>query len=104
MNFSNLQTFVDAELRDKPVRLLEAGCGSASNLQFGDNVWLMGIDISQKQLERNTTLHEKIVGDIQNYEFPPDSVDAVICWDVLEHLPQPQLALRGFARSSPAAW
>ena len=52
-----------------------------------------------KQLARNTVLHEKIVGDIQRYEFPPASFDAIICWDVLEHLSQPELALRQFARA-----
>jgi ubiquinone/menaquinone biosynthesis C-methylase UbiE len=95
----NLQTFINSELRGESVCLLEAGCGSASNLNFGDNVRMVGIDISKKQLERNAMLHEKIVGDIQHHEFPPDSFDAIVCWDVLEHLPQPKLALRQFARA-----
>ena len=96
----NLQTFLDRELFCRPsVRLLEAGCGSASNLNFGGQVRLVGIDISEKQLVRNTLLHEKIAGDIQSYEFPPNSFDAIICWDVLEHLSQPELALRQFAHA-----
>ncbi len=61
-----LQTFVNTELRGESVCLLEAGCGSASNINFGDNVRMVGIDISKKQLERNSTLHEKIIGDIQH--------------------------------------
>jgi 2-polyprenyl-3-methyl-5-hydroxy-6-metoxy-1,4-benzoquinol methylase len=96
----NLQTFLDRELFCRPsLRLLEAGCGSTSNLSFGEHVRLVGIDISEKQLARNTVLHEKIAGDIQSYEFPPDSFDAIICWDVLEHLSQPELALRQFAHA-----
>src|SRR5271156_2761637 len=96
----NLQAFLDQELFCRPsVRVLEAGCGSASNLKFGRQVRLVGIDISEKQLARNTVLHEKIAGDIQRYEFPPDSFDAIICWDVLEHLSQPELALQQFARA-----
>jgi ubiquinone/menaquinone biosynthesis C-methylase UbiE len=96
----NLQTFLDADMFRRPaLRVLEAGCGSASNLRLPDQVWLVGVDISEKQLARNTVLQEKIVGDIQRYEFPPDSFDAIICWDVLEHLPQPELALRQFARA-----
>jgi SAM-dependent methyltransferase len=95
-----LQTFLDRELFcRRSVRLLEAGCGSASNLNFGGQVRLVGIDISEKQLARNTLAHEKIVGDIQSYEFPPDSFDGIICWDVLEHLSQPELALRQFAHA-----
>ncbi|MGA8656265.1 MAG: class I SAM-dependent methyltransferase [Chthoniobacterales bacterium] len=96
----NLQTFLDRELFCRPsVRLLEAGCGSAVNLNFGRQVRLVGIDISEKQLARNTVLHEKIAGDIQRYEFPPDSFDAIVCWEVLEHLLQPELALRQFAHA-----
>jgi 2-polyprenyl-3-methyl-5-hydroxy-6-metoxy-1,4-benzoquinol methylase len=95
-----LQAFVDRELFRRPsVRVLEAGCGSASNIKFAGQVELVGIDISEKQLARNTLLHEKITGDIQQYEFLPSSFDAIICWDVLEHLPQPELALHQFARA-----
>src|SRR5258707_3675211 len=96
----NLQIFLDRELFSRPsVRLLEAGCGSGSNLNFAGQVQLVGIDISEKQLARNTVLREKIVGDVQSYEFPLDSFDAIICWDVLEHLSQPELALRQFAHA-----
>src|SRR5260370_13685178 len=96
----NLQFFLDRELfSHSSVRVLEAGCGSASNLNFAGQVRLVGIDISKKQLARNTVLHEKIAGDVQSYEFPSDSFDAIICWDVLEHLSQPELALRQFAHA-----
>ncbi|HTV40886.1 MAG TPA: class I SAM-dependent methyltransferase [Candidatus Sulfotelmatobacter sp.] len=97
--FAGLQTFVDDELKDGTVRLLEAGCGSASNIRFGENVRITGIDISKKQLERNSVLDERILGDIQSYPFKPESFDAIVCWDVLEHLPQPKRALRQFARA-----
>ena len=96
----DLQTFLNRELFSRPsLRLLEAGCGSASYLNFGGQVRVVGIDISEKQLARNAMLHEKIAGDIQNYEFPPGSFDAIICWDVLEHLSRPELALRQFAHA-----
>jgi ubiquinone/menaquinone biosynthesis C-methylase UbiE len=96
----NLQTFLDGALFRSPgIRLLEAGCGSSSNLTFGGQVQLVGIDISEKQLERNTVLHERIAGDIQYYEFPAESFDGIVCWDVLEHLPHPELALREFSRA-----
>jgi SAM-dependent methyltransferase len=97
----NLQSFLDKELFHRPsVRVLEAGCGSASNLKFGEQVCLVGIDISEKQLARNTVLHEKIAGDIQHYAFRAEDFDAIICWDVLEHLSQPELALRQFAQAT----
>jgi SAM-dependent methyltransferase len=97
----NLQSFLDKELLHRPsVRVLEAGCGSASNLKLGEQVWLVGIDISEKQLARNSVLREKIHGDIQRYAFPAESFDAIICWDVLEHLSKPELALRQFAQAA----
>ena len=95
-----LQAYLDQELSPKgAVRLLEAGCGSASNLDFGARARLVGIDISEKQLERNNLLHEKVLGDIQRHEFPPETFDVIVCWDVLEHLPQPELAMVCFSRA-----
>ena len=74
-DFTDLQVFVDGELDSRPVRLLEAGCGSASNLHFDKNARVTEIEISRKQLERNAMLDEKIVCDIQYYEFPPKQSD-----------------------------
>ena len=100
-NIPELQAFVDRELAGREsVRVLEAGCGSASAVDFGKNARLVGIDISEQQLDRNTILQEKIVGDIQRYDFTPGSFDMIVCWDVLEHLPQPELAVRQFARAA----
>ena len=99
-NIPELQAFLDKELtRKESVRVLEAGCGSACNVHLGEKAHLVGIDISEKQLQRNTVLKEKILGDIQRYDLPSASFDIIICWDVLEHLPQPELALRRFARA-----
>jgi len=96
----NLQAYIDNQLSDKrAVRLLEAGCGSASYLDFGIQARLVGIDISAKQLERNAVVHEKILGDIQRYEFPPETFDVIVCWDVLEHLPQPEMAMIRFSHA-----
>lgn len=73
--------------------ILEAGCGSASHLSIPDDATLVGIDISNRQLSRNTRLNEAIVGDIQVFPLPNESFDLVVCWDVLEHLPDPEKAL-----------
>ncbi len=81
------------EHRDK-IKLLEAGCGSATHLTFKRPMELVGIDISEEQLARNTAITERIHGDIQTYPLPLEKFDAVICWDVLEHLPKPMMALR----------
>ncbi|HLP17678.1 MAG TPA: class I SAM-dependent methyltransferase [Bacteroidota bacterium] len=82
-----------------PRRVLEAGCGSASHLRFPEGTLLCGIDISQKQLDKNEHMHEKIVGDLQTYPLPENTYDMVVCWDVLEHLPEPTKALENFFRT-----
>jgi 2-polyprenyl-3-methyl-5-hydroxy-6-metoxy-1,4-benzoquinol methylase len=95
-----LERRIDSLLAGRnPRRVLEAGCGSASHLNFPENTILSGIDISQKQLDRNEHMHEKIVGDLQAYVLPENAYDMIVCWDVLEHLPEPEKALENFFRS-----
>lgn len=85
---------------DRPLRVLEAGCGSLPlTLDFGESAHLVGIDISEEQLARNNVVSEKILGDLQVHDFAPESFDMVFCWDVLEHLPRPELALDNFRRA-----
>jgi SAM-dependent methyltransferase len=84
-----------------PRRILEAGCGSLSHLDFGD-AHVVGIDISEQQLARHNHLSESIVGDVQKHDLPEQSFDLIVCWDVLEHLPEPELALENFARAVSA--
>ncbi len=92
-----LQHHVDAFVENcpKPV-ILEAGCGSGGYLRFPEGSRIVGIDISQEELDKNTIVSEKIVGDIQEYEHEPNSYDLVICWDVLEHIPHPDKAFAKF--------
>jgi 2-polyprenyl-3-methyl-5-hydroxy-6-metoxy-1,4-benzoquinol methylase len=82
------------------IRLLEAGCGSMSKVRFGDDVRIVGIDISEKQLERNENLDERILADIQTHSLSERSFDMIICWDVLEHLDNPNKALGNFLRAA----
>lgn len=76
-----------------PIKLLEAGCGSMSHVKFDVDVHAVGIDISKQQLEQNSAVREKILGDIQDYPLPKEEFDVVVCWMVLEHLPRPKEAL-----------
>ena len=81
------------------IKLLEAGCGSASHIQFNAEVHAVGIDISPEELEKNTAVQEKILGDIQEYSLPKEEFDVVICWMVLEHLSRPKDALLNLSRT-----
>lgn len=98
--FSYVQIILDsAEEKKEKFRILEAGCGSVSRLKFSDKHFITGIDTSQKQLDRNPNIHEKVLGDIQTYKFPASRFDMIICWHVLEHLPNPESALHMFFSS-----
>jgi len=94
INVANIitQNFVSQD----EVRVLEAGCGSYTELKLPSYYKLIGIDISQQQLERNKILSEKICGDIQTYPLQAQSYDMVISWYVLEHVKQPLKALQNF--------
>lgn len=93
-----LQSIVDKLLNNKTnIKVLEAGCGYTGYIKFRQNAYIVGIDISEKQLQRNTKLNEKILGDIQYYNFKSLIFDVIICWNVLEHLPKPELALKNFS-------
>jgi SAM-dependent methyltransferase len=95
-----LQQVIDKLLDSrKNLKVLEAGCGSATEIQLPENAYFVGIDISQKQLERNSVLKEKILGDIQTYDLPASDFDVIVCFYVLEHLPNPELALKNFLNS-----
>ena len=81
------------------IKLLEAGCGSASHIRFKPLIYAVGIDISKEQLKKNSIVQEKIVGDIQKYPLPKDEFDVVVCWMVLEHLTKPKDALVNLCRT-----
>jgi 2-polyprenyl-3-methyl-5-hydroxy-6-metoxy-1,4-benzoquinol methylase len=83
----------------KGLKVLEAGCGSRSLIQLPPDACIVGVDISEDQLSKNTGLHEKRVGDIQTCDLGEDDFDLIICWDVLEHLDRPLDAVSNFFRA-----
>jgi SAM-dependent methyltransferase len=93
-----LQRTIDRLLAGRGlISLLEAGCGSATHVRLPDSAIVTGIDLSQRQLDRNKRIHVRILGDIQTYDHQPESFDAIICFNVLEHLEDPGGALSKFA-------
>lgn len=96
---AELQRFVDASLANMSPVVLEAGCGSKSHVNFPKNSYLIGIDISAQQLDRNDSISEKIVGDIQTYDLDSEMFDVIICWDVLEHVENPDWAIKNLINS-----
>ena len=86
---------------DSP-RVLEAGCGSTSRVRLPVSTHLAGIDIAQRQLDNNTALNEKILGDVQTHIWTQNSFDLIVSWDVLEHLNNPGAALERLVESLKA--
>jgi SAM-dependent methyltransferase len=86
-----------------PIRLAiyEAGGGSTCFLPLDllRRSHVTVVDIDANQLRNNDYAQETILGDVQTYRFAPGSFDLVICYNVIEHLPDAEAALSGFCKS-----
>jgi SAM-dependent methyltransferase len=80
-------------------RVLDAGCGGQMYLRLGGDAYVVGLDIDPGELERNERIDERIVGDLQTCPLPLEGFDLIVCWDVLEHVSDPRLALENLRRA-----
>jgi SAM-dependent methyltransferase len=101
-----LEEALERLLRERPPqRVLDAGCGFDSSLAGFpippgfSRAHVVGIDISEHQVNRNRRLDEALVGDIETYPFLDETFDVIVCWDVLEHIRNPMQALRNLTRA-----
>ncbi|MDQ2803200.1 MAG: class I SAM-dependent methyltransferase [Pseudomonadota bacterium] len=92
---------LDAELPSGRLAIYEAGGGSTSymppDLLARSDVTV--VDIDQHQVARCDYATTKRVGDIQTLRFGAAQFDLVVCFNVIEHLPDVEGALRGFAEA-----
>lgn len=79
------------------VAVLEAGGGSTSRVEIEQPKHITVIDASEAQLERNETADRKICADLHSVELTPESFDVVVCYEVIEHLQNPERVLRNLA-------
>lgn len=65
-----------------------------------ENVWLSEYitKANYKVLDKVPDYNPDIIGDIHNLPFENDSVDAILCIAVLEHVEEPQQAMREIFR------
>ena len=81
--------------------IYEAGGGSTSFLPLDilRRAHVTVVDIDEDQLRNNDYAQETILGDVQTWRFPPSGFDLVICYNVIEHVPDVEAALSGFCES-----
>jgi SAM-dependent methyltransferase len=81
--------------------IYEAGGGSTSFLPLSvlNRAYVTVVDIDEDQIRNNTYAQQTILGDIQHYRFRPETFNLVICYNVIEHLPDVEAALLGFCCS-----
>ena len=79
--------------------MLDAGCGYKLPIDVPRDAHLTGIDLSEEAIAKNENIDERIVGDLQTYPLPREEYDAVVCWWVLEHIPNRAAALENMAAS-----
>lgn len=82
---------------DRPVRVLEAGGGSTTHIRLDRPAHIVALDISPEQLERNDYADAKILGDLQDPNAITGLYDLIVCFDVLEHLTEPEKAIENMA-------
>ena len=72
--------------------VLDLGCGATSPIHFCNHIKIsVGVDLWDFYLAENrkNNLHSVYVkADIKEIGFKPKSFDAVLCSEVLEHLPK----------------
>ncbi|TPQ27236.1 SAM-dependent methyltransferase [Bradyrhizobium guangdongense] len=95
---AGVHEFLRKEFKGRNVRIYEAGGGSRSYLPLEDlsisSVTV--VDIDPVQIADNRYGDQKVLGDIQEYVFPPNSFDLIVCYNVIEHLTSPDKAIELF--------
>lgn len=96
-----VHSILEARLPQRRLAIYEAGGGSTSFLPLNvmRRAHVTVVDIDEEQIRNNTYAQTTILGDIQTYRFAPNSFDLVICYNVIEHVPDVEAALLGFTRA-----
>ncbi len=97
----DIHALLGAELPKGKLAIYEAGGGSMSflPLEVLDRAHVTVVDIDESQVRNNDYAQNATVGDIQACRFPPESFDLVICYNVIEHLPDVEAALLNFCEA-----
>ncbi len=93
-----VHSILSTRLPPTPLAIYEAGGGSTSFLPLDvlARAHVTVVDIDEDQIRNNDYAQQAILGDVQTYRFAPGSFDLVICYNVIEHVPDVEAALSGF--------
>jgi 2-polyprenyl-3-methyl-5-hydroxy-6-metoxy-1,4-benzoquinol methylase len=81
--------------------LFEAGCAHGFFLNMAKQYWdVKGVDISPEAVDyaRTRLGLDASVGDFESHPPEPDTYDAIVMWDTIEHLYDPFLAIQESAK------
>jgi len=96
-----VHSVLEATLPPGPLAIYEAGGGSTSFLPLNvlRRAHVTVVDIDEDQIKNNDYAQETVLGDIQTHRFAPGSFDLIICYNVIEHVPDVEAALSGFCEA-----
>ncbi len=96
-----VHSILGSSLPPTKLAIYEAGGGSTSflPLEVLRRAHVTVVDIDEDQIRNNDYAQETILGDVQSHRFDPGSFDLVICYNVIEHLPDVEAALLRFCES-----
>ena len=108
-NDINRVVWLEQKLKEIPAgsRILDAGAGEKRFLKYCPHLNYVSQDFSQydgigngKGLQMGSWNQKDldIISDITKIPEPNESFDAILCSEVFEHIPNPQLAIREFSR------
>jgi len=90
---------IDSNPTSLPMLVLEAGGGSFSHFSLPEGSVSISLDIDLDQLQRNEQADMRLCADLHSLPMKENSLDMVICFNVIEHLEDPERALNNIART-----